>query len=958
MSQQAPGIIQFCTPEERHLLIKRTPLPCMEVATADLKCSFVNAALLNLLGGKAEDFLQDNWLNGFEAKDRKMLEDFLKTAESSTPEPTSAQNLVLKIKAKNQQQPYSICIFKEKVLCSTAEVNNVQQSFFWLTLLDITQIKEKEEFLEKLKKGFDQAALVEILNKDQKVIFVNDAMAQVYDKEAAELLQQPFVSLLSPLQSKEFYLDLWDTLEKGFVWQGDLCQLNARGDEFWVKATIIPVQNSGQTEYIAIKHEITQQRKQNRLVEAINEIQNTAVVFHNNSTQLLQGLIRKMLQFAAADWAFIIRIKKSASDTPTLVCEFAKSPHKTLKSFDRINDRVLQDLAAWTLQEGKPTFLHAESGEEKIAAELKTEFAIDSMMIVPLYSGDEMIGLCGLVNPLEKVSEASYLSSVQLYESLAQILSNLGAREFESNLFVEIKKNQRHLESIVNSLNDLVFEVDQNRVLLNVWTSDERLIEKPKSEVLGKKLEEVYGWSMAAPFVDAIEQAFLSKKVQNFEFQNKSKKNWFHCRITPIRTKTNEKKRCTMVISDISNEVENRNNLKVYNNRLNLVLSNNRIGVWDFDEKNKTFFADPMLYSLLEFKGGAENFLSSLSALIGQLNFNKIYRAYLKAKKTLQSFECQLEINLNEEKKRFLFIKGSFEENRLGQLEKAYGMCFDITESEERKKILEEQSMKMIQSSKMATVGEMAAGIAHEVNNPLAIIQGSLSLLKMQKEMGQLNLEQLDKSFLKIEQMVVRISKIIKGLKAFSRDGEEDPFERTSFKLILDDTLSLCQSRLKKHQVDLVVEDFNDFHFDCRSVQISQVILNLIHNGSDAIEHLKEKWVRIGLHRGEEFFEVIVTDSGPGIPPEIAQKILQPFFTTKEVGKGTGLGLSISLGIARAHGGELSYNSSSPNTQFVLRLPYRQVSSGAGSGSGSGSAESSRSRGVQQAEEGAKKVAS
>ncbi|MFZ4403828.1 MAG: sensor histidine kinase, partial [Pseudobdellovibrionaceae bacterium] len=106
----------------------------------------------------------------------------------------------------------------------------------------------------------------------------------------------------------------------------------------------------------------------------------------------------------------------------------------------------------------------------------------------------------------------------------------------------------------------------------------------------------------------------------------------------------------------------------------------------------------------------------------------------------------------------------------------------------------------------------------------------------------------------------------------------------------------------------------------------SQVLLNLLNNAFDAVENEKERWVHLGFSAlNENEFLLFVTDSGPGIPKEVADKIMQPFFTTKPVGKGTGLGLSISLGVINEHKGQFYINTANKNTQFVLRLPYHKT---------------------------------
>ena len=136
--------------------------------------------------------------------------------------------------------------------------------------------------------------------------------------------------------------------------------------------------------------------------------------------------------------------------------------------------------------------------------------------------------------------------------------------------------------------------------------------------------------------------------------------------------------------------------------------------------------------------------------------------------------------------------------------------------------------------------------------------------------------------------------------------------------------MNLCTENLKVHQVDLRIIGNQDLEFDCRPTQISQVLVSLINNSLDATRDLPEKWIEIQMEDQNGKIRITVTDSGNGIPEGIANKIMNPFFTTKEIGKGTGLGLSISKGIIENHGGTITLNTASPHTQFIIELPIQQ----------------------------------
>jgi C4-dicarboxylate-specific signal transduction histidine kinase len=177
----------------------------------------------------------------------------------------------------------------------------------------------------------------------------------------------------------------------------------------------------------------------------------------------------------------------------------------------------------------------------------------------------------------------------------------------------------------------------------------------------------------------------------------------------------------------------------------------------------------------------------------------------------------------------------------------------------------------------------------------------------------------------KIELTAHRIVKIISGLRTFSRDAKNDPMTIVGLKDIVTETLDYCQERFKNKGVDLSVSKIPEVQLECRPAQISQVILNLLNNSFDAVESQKDKSIGINLVSQNDKLEIQVWDSGTRISESILTKLMQPFFTTKQVGKGTGLGLSISKGIAEDHQGSLTYDRNSLKTQFILSVPLRQI---------------------------------
>ena len=257
-----------------------------------------------------------------------------------------------------------------------------------------------------------------------------------------------------------------------------------------------------------------------------------------------------------------------------------------------------------------------------------------------------------------------------------------------------------------------------------------------------------------------------------------------------------------------------------------------------------------------------------------------------------------------------------------------------IKEEEDKRVKLEEAYVEiengrasLISSSKLSSLGEMASGIAHEINNPLSIISATTSFARKKMDKNQLDHETIIDCFNDIDSTVDRITKIINGLRVVSRNGTDER-EPTPLQEILDDVLVLCSEKFKNNSIELTIIDPDEIsksNILCSRVPFSQVLLNLLNNSFDALLpiHNETNWVRIYLRKTETLFELKFLDSGHGIPLTLQQKIFEPFFTTKEVGKGTGIGLSISKNMIEAQGGRLDLDVTNPNTCFIITIPQK-----------------------------------
>lgn len=226
--------------------------------------------------------------------------------------------------------------------------------------------------------------------------------------------------------------------------------------------------------------------------------------------------------------------------------------------------------------------------------------------------------------------------------------------------------------------------------------------------------------------------------------------------------------------------------------------------------------------------------------------------------------------------------------------------------------------LQLAESAKLSALGEMAGGISHEINNPLAIIKGKANLSRKKIGLNPIPTNIIEKELVEIENTVDRIAKIIKGLRTYSRDSEKDPFQFCKVTTIIEDSLALVKEKFKYFEIKIFVTCDANIEINCRPTQISQVLVNLLSNSFDAISPLSEKWIKIEVERDEERIILRFQDSGLGIEPAVVKKMMHPFYTTKPVGKGTGLGLSISSSIIEDHGGKFEYDPTASHTTFKL----------------------------------------
>jgi PAS domain S-box-containing protein len=249
---------------------------------------------------------------------------------------------------------------------------------------------------------------------------------------------------------------------------------------------------------------------------------------------------------------------------------------------------------------------------------------------------------------------------------------------------------------------------------------------------------------------------------------------------------------------------------------------------------------------------------------------------------------------------------------------------YDITSRKQAEENLANERARLIESEKMASIGILSAGIAHELGNPLGAIRGRLEML--QTLCGQDTFEK-DFALRSIDKMIEnvdRMSRIIRALKSSARDGQRDEMQEFDLTQLIGDILEISTQKCTKYQVQVQQEGLDKAHRVWgRETEIGQVIVNLFNNAFDAVRDRDNSWIKIRLKDEPDRCLIEVLDSGPGVDEAALNRIFDPFFTTKQVGEGTGLGLSICRSFVEGHGGQLVYAPVNGKCCFQVSLPRK-----------------------------------
>lgn len=431
------------------------------------------------------------------------------------------------------------------------------------------------------------------------------------------------------------------------------------------------------------------------------------------------------------------------------------------------------------------------------------------------------------------------------------------------------------------------------------------------SEVIGKSIKEYLHPDDLDLTVQEI--ARLSKGKQSARFQNRCRsKNGSFRLMSWVATPDPMSGVIYAAARDITDEVMTGNMLKEAQQIA-------KIGSWSFDIKSRKIeWSDQMFVMFDEQKeAGPPTFERHQSTIHPE--DREYWRSTIeKAMLTGEPYRIRMRSVFADGRVLWIDAIGKSIFNSQGAVVELSGTCQDISELVESENQLKLERQKAVHAAKLASLGQMSAGVAHEINNPLLIISGNLELLSKWRE----DESRFQRAIATIEKSIVRISRIVNGLKKFSRTTDSQNLHYEPLANLIQEAILLTESKLKMSAVECSFNCDYEVEIPCDPLEIEQVIVNLISNSIDAIKNLELKTISISVFRRGSEAVLQVLDSGPVFSVEVENKIFEPFFTTKPVGEGTGLGLSVVKGILDQHGAQIHVNRDYPTTCFELSFSH------------------------------------
>lgn len=489
------------------------------------------------------------------------------------------------------------------------------------------------------------------------------------------------------------------------------------------------------------------------------------------------------------------------------------------------------------------------------------------------------------------------------------------AREITEQVLTQrkLKQLERLLKGetilVITDARGIITEVNQKFCDISGYSTD---------ELIGKTHKLINSGYHSREFFEDLWQTISNGHIWSGTIKNRKKNGEYYfvnSIITPLYGVDGKIEKYMAIRQDVTDSIKFAAEFNRTVRILNETSAIARVGGWELDVATGELTWTDETFKILEVekRAGQKPILPEGLQLFTEEYQPVIENAVSRAIEFGESYSLELMARTAKGNELWVYTNGkaNYEHGRVKTLS---GTIQDIHQKKLAQQGFEKERHKAIQSAKLASLGELAASVAHEINNPIGIIATYAELMmtlpyQQDKFNDKLNI---------IMRSVDRVAHIVKSLKRFSRTDEQRTTSSVSFGKILNEALVLIGPRLKRQAIELKLSLIEEDDILTNEIELEQVLINLINNAVDAIKEDSQRWISLTTEASDEHIVFAIEDSGKGIPEDLKPKIFEPFFTSKDAASGTGLGLSISKGILEEHGASISLDEQADNTRFVI----------------------------------------
>lgn len=706
----------------------------------------------------------------------------------------------------------------------------------------------------------------------------------------------------------------------------DVKYKHAKGHWHWIKCEgqVVEWKGDQPVRMVGTHKDIHEEKQAENIENIIQEIQASYIHKNDSNYEFFNYLLNKLLNITESEYAFIGEVLYKEDRSPYLKT-FALTDiswNNETAQFYRDNAETgveffnMETLFGEVITSGKTLITNEALKHPKSAGIPEGHPDLNAFLGVPFYFQGEMNGMIGLANRNGGYSEEFVSQINKVFQVCAELIGNfrLNRKINESN-----ENKIKDFERVLSATPSCLKIVNRNGELLQMNPQGLALIG-------AENMEQVQN----ACVYDLVEESHRDEwikfnqsicdghtKTHRFEIISlDGTRRWMETYAAPIELTSGESAHIA-ITNDITKKLQQEKNNQ-------FILDTMKVGTWDWDITNNQLYWDDANYKV--FGVAADTFNGAFEAWEQTLHPDYKEEIIANLNKSLEKhseYNAIFPIVVGDQT-RYVGAKALIVRDNEGKAIKMYGINWDRTEEHRLSLELDEQKKVSNHNAKLASLGEMAAGIGHEINNPMAIISGNREIIEQELNKSEVNKEVVKKSVEKIASSVSRVTTIVNGLKTFSRIDQNElaRFDVTS---LLNETVGLIGDLYRQDGLVIDFDFSKPLYINGTKGRVQQVLINLFNNAKDAMETKEVKLVQIVVEITNKNCTIAVTDKGEGIPSSLQHRIFDPFFTSKDVNKGTGIGLSLCHKIMQEHNGEISFSSQQGvGTTFYLNFPLSE----------------------------------